>query len=241
VASQVSCEAKGSIPTRFELERIRNEIANLDHDVNRMIRPVAEYKVQIDRMRKDVERTQANVDEQRKVLLGMTEDLRNNPMSVNYAGREYPADQVRHKLNKDFDSFKRLEANLKTQRKLLDAKENSLRASQDQLAKVITKKRDYELRLAQLEAEEETLNVARIGNSRLKLDDSRATQIDAGLAEIEKRHDVERAQIELEASGALTDHIPVHQRGPVDLQTIRNHLQNPIPAAPEAPETVSNK
>jgi chromosome segregation ATPase len=226
-AAQVGEEMKRQIPTKFELERIRHEVAQLDQDVSRMIRPVAEYKTQIDWMRKDLHKSQARLDERRQHLLTMTDDLKNNPVSITY-DRDYPTEVIRHKLQKDFDSFKRLEAHVKTQQKLLEAKEASLKASQEQLAKVITKKREYELRLAQLEAEEETMQVARIGN-KLQLDDSRATQIEAALTEVERRHDDERNFVELKAGALVTDSIPVQQRA-LDVHAIRTYLQQDAPA-----------
>ena len=99
----------------------------------------------------------------------------------NTAASDTRPSRIRTKLQADFDGYKRLESHLHSQHKLLEAKEASLKAAQDQLAKVIAKKREFELRLAQLEAEEETLQVARLG-SKLQLDDSRATQIEAVLS-----------------------------------------------------------
>jgi len=233
-AAQVGDEMKRQIPTRFELERIRHEIGNLDKDISRMIRPVAEYKTQIDWMRKDLDKAQVRLEERRKQLLAMSDDLKASPISITY-DREYPAEVIRHKLQKDFDSFKRFEAHVKTQRKLLEAKEASLKASQEQLAKVIEKKREYELKVAQLEAENETLQVSRIGN-KLQLDDSRATQIEASLTEVQKQLDTERNQIDMEAGTVVTDNIPVQQR-PVDLQAIRNYLRQEGSARTETAST----
>jgi chromosome segregation ATPase len=224
--SQVERETKKQIPTKFELERIRNEIANLDTDVDRMIRPVAEYKACIDRMRKDLTKTQANLDEQKQTLQTMVTDLKGNPEHVVYGGERYPACRVKQKLAKDFEAFKRLEATVATQHKLLEAKEQALKASQEQLAKVIAKKREYELRVAQLEAEEETLQVARIG-TKVQIDTSRATQIEAALTELERQMDTDRAEITMR-SGALLNDIPVHQRGQagVDVDAIADYLEN---------------
>src|SRR5207249_1376927 len=162
--SQVKTETKNAVPTRFELDRVRHEIANLEDDVGTMIRPIAEYKATIVRLKKEIGQTEKALVEQKDVLLTMTRDLDGNPTVLVYAGEEYSADRVRHKLNKDFETYKRLEANLASQRKLLEAKETSLKATQEQLAKVIAKKREYEVRLAQLEADEETLHIARIGS-----------------------------------------------------------------------------
>ena len=124
-----------------------------------------------------------------------------------------------------------MEKNLQSQRKLLEAKETPLHAAQEQLAKVIAKKKEFELRLAQLEADEETLQIARVG-TKLELDDSRASQIEAALADIEQRHTVQRTEIELKTQTFANDLIPVGPRQRsfgVDAVAIRQYLETRTP------------
>jgi len=231
MVAQVEKGAKEQIPTKFELERIRQEISGLDGDINQMIRPIAEYRVAIDRMRKDITKTQGNIEERKKTLLAVVEDLQaedgKNHVKIN--NRKYSVEQVRRQLQRDTEELKQLQKHVKTQQQVLEAKEASLRATQEQLAKVISKKREYELRLAQLEAEEETLQVARIG-SDIKIDSSRATQIENALADIERNQEVARREIEMR-TGDLAS-IPLQERtpGPLDLQAIRNFLEGNEPA-----------
>jgi peptidoglycan hydrolase CwlO-like protein len=224
--SHVKSETKNAVPTRFEIDRVRHEIANLDDDIGNMIRPIAEYKATIVRLKKDIARSEKALEDQKAILLSMTSDLENHPTVLVYAGEHFSADRVRAKLNKDFESYKRLEAHVKSQHKLLEAKETSLRATQEQLAKVIAKKREYEERLARLEADEETLQVARIG-SKLQIDDSRATQIEAALTNIEDRHNMQRAELELKTGTLANDTIPVQDRTPrrQDVRAIREYLE----------------
>jgi septation ring formation regulator EzrA len=226
VWSQVKTETKNVVPTRFEIDRARHEIANLDDDIGNMIRPIAEYKAAILRVKKDIARSERALDDQKGVLLTMTKDLEGNPAVLVYAGEEYSAERVRGKLSKDFKSYKRLETKLQSQRKLLEAKEASLKATQEQLAKIIAKKREYEVRLAQLEADEETLQIARIG-STLQIDTSRTTQIEAALADIEHRQDVQRAEVELKTGTLANDVIPVQERkqSRQDVHAIRDYLE----------------
>lgn len=224
--SQVRTEAKNSVPTKFELERIRYEIASLDQDISQMIRPVAEYKAVIDRLRRDIAKGQSNLDDQRKVLLDVAKDLEENPKFVIYGGEKFPADRVRVRLGNDFESFKRIEKHLATQRQLLEAKEGSLKASQEQLAKVLEKKREFEIRLAELETREETMQIARIGSTP-QIDSSRATQIEDALQQVEHRHSVETAALELRNNTIVGGPIPFANRSktPIDVKTIRQHLE----------------
>jgi hypothetical protein len=224
--SQVKKEVKNAVPSRFEIERARHEIANLDDDIGAMIRPIAEYNAAIVRLRQDIRQAEANLSEQKANMLIMAKDLENNPSVLVYAGEEYSADRVRAKLDRDFAGYQRLEIQLKSQRQLLQAKENSLKATQEQLAKVIAKKREYEVRLAQLEADEETLHIARLG-STLQIDDSRTTQIEAALADIEHRQEVQRAEVELRTGIPSKDGISVQKgaAGKGDVHTIRAYLE----------------
>ena len=233
----VQKEAKSQVPTKFELERVRHEINSLDGDISQMIRPIAEYKSVIEKMRKDIARNQTNIEEQKKTMLAVLEDLKDNPKFLEYGGKKYTVDQVQRQLARDTESLKHLEKSTRTQQQIMDAKELSLKATQEQLAKVISKKREYEVRLAQLEAEEETLNIARIG-SDVKFDSSRSTQIEDALAAIEQRQDVTRNEIALR-NGDLAN-IPLSDRtkaAPSNLDAIRSYLEGGV----DAEKTTSNR
>lgn len=225
--SQAAREAKEQVPTKFEIERARREIVAMDGDISGALRPIAEYMAAISRLKKDIKTARDALVVQKDSILTMTRDLEGSPTVLTYGGEEFTAERVRKKLQGDFESYKRCESHLKSQEKLLEAKERSLAASREQLAKLVAKKRDYEVRLAQLEADEETLQTARIG-SKLPLNDNRAAEIEAALADIENRHEVQRAEVELANGPQAHDFIPVRSRsrsGAVaDLDEIRNYL-----------------
>src|SRR5437764_14379327 len=84
--SQVKTETKNAVPTRFEIDRVRHEIVNLDDDIGTMIRPIAEYKAAITRLKKDIGQSEKTLAEQKGVLLSMTKDLEDNPTVLVYAG-----------------------------------------------------------------------------------------------------------------------------------------------------------
>jgi chromosome segregation ATPase len=237
--SRVGSEAKNQVPTKFELDRIRHEITRMDTDIKGMLSPIAENMAAVKRLNRDIDTTRTRLGEQKGTLLTMTHDLEANPQFISYGGERYSAERVRNKLERDFASYKRCEGKLKSQEKLLEAKERSLSATREQLNKLIAKRREFELRLAQLEADEETLQIARIGSKGIQLDDSRATEIEAALAEIEKRHDVQREELELMNGPLASDIIPVQERDRphVDVNAVRNYLEN----GAENPETASRK
>lgn len=217
-------ETADQVPTKFEIERARVEIANLDRDIANMLRPIAENKVAIAQLRREITRNETHLAEQGEALKIMMRDLDSNQPVLLYAGKEYSADRVKQIVTREFESFQRLEKHLLTQKKLLEAKERSLVGTQEQLTKISTKKREFEIRLAQLEAEHETLRVAAIGTSPV-IDNTRANQIEESLKALEKRLEVNAAMIEM-TSGTSAGEIPpvLRQPTPLDFAGMRDYL-----------------
>jgi len=209
--SQVSQEAKRQVPTKFEIDRVRNEVASMNRDISNMLHPIAEYMATVKRLERDVEDGRKVMVEQKARIMAVAHDVKENPRQVSYGNSSYSGEELRRQLQRDFDCFKRSETHLRSQEQLLSAKRKSLEATREQLSKLISKKREFEVRLAQLEADEEILTIAKIG-SNINVDDSRATQIEAALAEIEHRQEVVRSTIEL-ANGPLgQEFLPPEQR-----------------------------
>lgn len=223
LVASVEAGAKDQVPTKFELERIRHEIKNLDGDISQMVRPIAEHRVVVEKMRKDIAKSQANIDEQKKKYLEIIEELEAGKKNFTVAGRKLTRDQVDNQLRRDMDHLKVMEKNVKTQHQLLEAKEAALKGTQEQLAKVVTKKREYEVRLAQLETEAETLRVAQIATD-IKIDSSRASQIESALKDLERRIIADRETVELHNNQVINLQ-QERTQAPVDLNVIRNYLE----------------
>jgi len=223
--SHVEKEADKSIPTKFEIERIRHEIASLDGDISQMIRPIAEYKAEIQRTRLEVTTGQKTIDEKKAKLLVHFEKVEGNPKVVVCNSNPVPLEKFKAELHRQTEIVKTQELNLKTQRQVLEAKEKSLKATQDQLAKVVSKKREYEARLAELEALDQSLQVARIA-SDIKIDASRATQIEDALRKLEDKLRADGAELDLRQNGGGANiNLFEQEPAPLDLQASRNYLE----------------
>jgi len=224
LVSQVERDAKNQVPTKFELDRIRNEIAALDGDISQMIRPIAEYKADVKKLRSDIASSQATIDEKKQALLAVVEKLEGNREFVNIGGKKHSIERVKQQVQRESDALKLLEKNLKTQTQVLEAKEASLKATQEQLAKVVSKKREYEVRLAQLEAMDQTIQVSRIA-SNIKIDTSRATQIEDALQGLEKRLNADLEELDLQRNQANSINLFEREPEAFDLNVIRGYLE----------------
>lgn len=222
--SQVRVEAKKQISTGFELERARHEVQMLDKDIAAAVRPIAEYKAALQSLDKDIRLGQSTLAGRRDGLLKLTQELDTKANVVLINNKMIPYEKARAALDREFESFQRLEKHVASLHKLHEAKQNSLDAAQEQLTKLIAKKREFEVRLAQLETDEETLKIAGLGN-KMAVDDNRASAIENALADIEHRQNVRRAELELTSSDLVTEALAPARATPTDLASMKAHLE----------------
>jgi chromosome segregation ATPase len=242
------CKAKSAVKdqvsTEFEIDRITTELASLDQKLDRMIRPIAEHKVAVERLRKDVGEGEARLAEQKKVLLDATVLVKNAKPGerLGFGDKRYTVDQVKRKIAIDFESFKRFEAAIEVQKKLLESREATLRAAQEQLQTFISKKDEFKLQLAQLKAEHEINKVAAVG-SNVEIDETPLSEISQSLTELRDRIDRQRAELEMRKGILEANGIPLNQpqqNTAVDLDAIQAHLEKGAAKA-KATSTASNK
>ncbi len=235
--NSVRRDAEKQIPTKFEIERIRNEIASLDGDISQMIRPIAEYKAEIRRTRDEAVVAQKNVDEKKAKLLthlDKLEKLDAKEKFVVHNTTKISVERYKAEIQRQTELVKSQELNLKTKRQVLEAKEKSLVATQEQLAKVVAKKREYEARVAELEAMDQSLQVARIA-SDIKIDTSRTTQIEDALRKLEDKLRADANELDFRRNDGGALNLFEQEPAPLDLHAIRNFLEG------EANNVANNK
>jgi hypothetical protein len=236
--SAVRQEAKNQVPTKFELDRIRHEIAQMDGDIRGMVSPIAEHMATISKLRRDLDTNRNTLTGQKAGLLTLTTSLKDGVDPVVIDGQRFSAERARQKMDRDFRSYKLLQTQVATQEKLLVAKEKALDGVREKLNKLISKKRDFEVRLAQLEAEQQLLEAASTGTD-LRVDDGRATEIQAAINDIERRQEVQRNTLILLNQGVATDPLPAADQGGATADEVRNYLQGE--AAHNGTKTASRK
>jgi septal ring factor EnvC (AmiA/AmiB activator) len=241
--SQAKTSVKSAVPTKFEIDRIRNDIATLDQELDGMIQPIAEYKVAVTRLRSEVATSEEKVNEQRKVLLDATAAVKNatanGKKELVYSNKAYSVEQVKVKIGMDFESFKRLEASTKARRKLLESKETSLAAAQEKLQQFASKKQEFQLQLAQLEAEYSVNEANAVGND-IKIDNTKVSNIAAALQDLKDSIDRQRVALEYRKGILEANGIPLGQPQEtvgVDLDAVRAHLEGNA----TEPKTASSK
>jgi septal ring factor EnvC (AmiA/AmiB activator) len=228
--AKAKASIKDSVPTEFDIDRIDREIANLDQKLDQMIRPIAAHKVEVDRLRKDVAERETKLKEQKEVLLAATAAVKNAKPGEKlvYGQKAYRAEQVKARIALDFESYKRQEANLAAQRKLLELRETTLQAAQDQLQGFMAKKEEFRVQLAQLRAEHEINKVNALG-ANVEMDNTPLATIAESLGDLKDKIERQRLELELRnqvgAVAGIQLSQPQQNAAAVDLDAIQAHLE----------------
>jgi chromosome segregation ATPase len=182
--SKARTQVQGQIPLEFQLETIRNEVAQLVPDMKRNISHVATETVALETLRQEVADIRGGLEKQKAYVRAMSDELRQgNTQKVVFNGHTYSSERFQERLARELVSAQQCAENLKAKEQLLEAKEKSLETQKAQLTSMRTQKSTLEVQIAQLEAELKNLRLAEC-KSDYQLDDSRLSNIKAALADV---------------------------------------------------------
>lgn len=235
---------KDSVPTEFDIERIDREIAGLDQKLKDMYLPIAQHQVAVSQLRKDITKREAALKERKEVLLAAIANVKQAKKGdrLVYGGKAFTVEQVTKRIGLDSDQYKRQEAYLTAQRKLLDSREATLQAAQDQLQAFIAKRDEFRVQLAQLRAEHEANKLNAVGTD-IEIDATPLAAIGESLNELKTRIDVQGEQLRLKGQFAVVNDINLHQpqqNTAIDLDAIQAQLEHGSAPA-KTTSTASNR
>ena len=202
--------AGNSVPLEWEIERLREEVSNLVPDMKKQLSSIAEEKVAIDRLGREIAVAKTNLSEQEEGIKVMRADLKaykGDEQKISYGNIKVTAERLKEKLGKDWQTFRLAEDNLKNKEQLLDARKASLDAALQKLAEMKTRKEQMEVEVAKLELKLKELRVAEARN-KFHVDDSQLSKCQQMLDDINARIDTQITTNALQGQ-FVNDQIPV--------------------------------
>jgi chromosome segregation ATPase len=150
--------AKDAVDPRFDIDRARNQIADLKPMIEKNIETLARAEVEAEHLEREVLTVQANLDGEKKTMLSMRDSLKTGDFRL--AGHVTDTeDEVKAELAHRLDHFTYTSELLKTKRAELKAKRNIIKAAHEQLqnlktqrSTLLTKLNNIEAQLALIEA-----------------------------------------------------------------------------------------
>lgn len=203
-----------SVPVKWEIQRARQMIKDLEPEIARNLRVVTREEVEVARLVKDLDKKDELLATSRSQILRLKNDLESGSTRLVYAGRHYSQQQVRDDLAQRFKQFQTHEANAAKMTQILNAREKNLEAARGKLEGMLAAKRELEVEIEGLQARLTLVEVAQTNNAA-SVDDSHLSQTRQLLDDISTRLDV--AERLADSEGMLTGTIPLDETASPEL------------------------
>jgi chromosome segregation ATPase len=179
-----------TVPIEFQINRARDMIKALDPEIRQNMHLIAKEEVEIDKLARQVENQESGLAKSREDILRLKKDLETGDKTFYYASHRYTADQVKSDLEGRFERYKVNAATLDKNQKILAIRQQKLDSARQRLEEMLSAKRELEVQVENLEAENEMLKVAKTA-SDFNFDDSRLARTKELIEDIRTRIEVD--------------------------------------------------
>ncbi len=215
-AKGVRTAVKETVPIEFELRRARDLLEDIIPEMQANIRVIAQEEVEVAALKGEIAKNREGLSDEQSKIKVLRVTLEQPRAQYAFAGRNYSHDEVKADLAARFERFKESEVVLTSKVKVLEAREKSLDAARQMLAKTGSEKRILESRIEALAGQYRLVKAATVG-SKIQVDNSKLAQTEKLIAQIQKRLDV--AERVLAAESKFVESIPVDTVVEEDLVT----------------------
>jgi chromosome segregation ATPase len=193
---RVRDNVKHSTPVPFEIDRARDQIAELEPAIHDNIENLARAQVEVEALDREIVAIRANLNSEKKVLTALRGSLESGDFKL--AGNvTYTADEVKTELKHRLDQYHRVGSELKDKEETLKSKQKTVIAARQQLQQLATAKQALATKLAGIEARLKMIQTTKESNE-FNFDDSALARAKASVADLERRLDVMARTAEME-------------------------------------------
>ena len=182
------------LPLEWEIQRARQMITDLKPEIEENAKKVAREKVEVTRLKQQFDEASMGLEKSREQIERLTADLKAGGDKFTYGGTTYTAAQVESDLSSRFKRFKTKNATASKLEQVLQARQVSLKATQDRMTTMLDARRQLEVEVENLEARLGALRVAQTATG-ISLDDSQLAKTRGLLDEIAVRIDVQEESV----------------------------------------------
>jgi len=188
--------AKNAVDPQFDIDRARNQIADLKPMIEQNIETLARAEVEAEHLEREVLTVQANLDVEKKAMLSMRDRLKTGDFRL--AGHVADtADEVKAELAHRLDHFTYTSDLLKIKQSELKAKRKIIRAAHEQLETLRTQRTTLLAKLDGIEAKLRSIEANQAKND-FHFDGSALANAKETVAELEKKLEVLAKQADIE-------------------------------------------
>lgn len=193
---KVRHNARIAVPVQFEIDKTREEIANLEPTIKENIELYARAEVDAEQLEKEIATTKANLAVEKKALLALRDHVQTSDFRL--AGRsDDSTEELNIELARRFDHYKNVTRILEEKEKALKSKHQALTSARKQLDSMSAQKRTLMTKLDAIEARLKAIEASKT-NNEFDFDDSALSRAKASVNDLEKRLEIMARKAEYE-------------------------------------------
>ena len=181
--------AKEAVPVEFELRRAKDLLEEIIPEIHANVRMIAEEEVEIAGLKKELEDSVESVGDEKEKVAKLRNSLNENKEEYKFGRKKYTRNEIAEELGWRFERFKEAGVVLESKKRLLAARERSLKSAMELLEKTRSQKRILASKIEGLESQYRLVKATAIGTG-IRVDNSKLTQTEELISEIKKRLDV---------------------------------------------------
>ncbi len=198
---KVRHSATAAVPIQFEIDRARQEVADLEPAIHANREAVAEAEVDVEHLQREILATRENIEQEGREIMALRASL-DSGNTLRTRGVTYTTEEVKGELARRYDHYKAVKKILADREETLKIRNKNVVAAKEQLQNMehvkkalATKIEGIETRLRQIEATQSA--------NEFNFDQSALAQAKKTVSELAKRVEVQARVVE--AEGRLTD------------------------------------
>lgn len=193
---KVRHNVRSQVPPQFDIDRTRQEIANLEPAIKDNIEIYARSEVEIEHLEREIAATKANLAAEKNTLLSLKERAQSGDFRL--AGRvSYTEEEVNADLARRLDHYRNVKGILDQKEQTLKSKHQGLDAARKKLDAMSAQKKTLMTKLDAIEARLKAIEATRASNE-FDFDDSALARAKKSVDELENQLEVLARKAEYE-------------------------------------------
>ena len=192
----------GKVPVEYELDGIRGDVEDLKTEIHDAMHKVARESVDLDGLKEEIDAKEQLVSKLTYDVQRLNGIAKSGETFVAHNGDHFGTEQVKTDLGLRFERLKTEKSTLGQLKQLHAVREKTLNATRQKMDKMMARKQQMEVDIANLESIHRLNEVAKV-TSKLEIDDSPFNQASERIQDLKTRLQVERKILNVDVTAEV--------------------------------------
>lgn len=185
---KVRHSAKEAVPIQFQIDRARQQVADLEPAIHLNRESIASAEVDSERLEREIASTQFNLSQEKREMAALRETLKSGNFRL-ASGVSYTPEEIGADLGRRFQHYNQVKQILKEKQDTLKARQKAVVSARKQLAEMTASKKTLLTKIDEIEARLKSIEATQAANE-FTFDDSELARVKESVSDLEKRVEV---------------------------------------------------